>query len=330
MILITGCAGFIGFHTCNHFLDKGFNVLGVDNLNNYYDVRLKLSRLKNLGILEIKRKNDIISGKKNFKFVKADISKNFFWNLIENLKVDSVIHLAAQAGVRYSLKEPLKYLNSNIIGFQNVLDYCVSNKINNFIYASSSSVYGKSAESPFRESFNCTNPESLYAATKITNELMANVYYKTKKLNSVGLRFFTVYGPWGRPDMAPMIFLKAALNNKPINVFNFGNQMRDFTFIDDIVNGIYSVFSMKKMLGHEVFNIGKGEPIHLKEFIRLIEKSTENKITCKYVEAQPGDVEKTFSSTEKLKKRTGYNPKIDIEEGIKIFVKWYKTYYKYN
>ena len=326
MILVTGSAGFIGFHLVKRLLKIGNTVLGLDNLNDYYDIKLKKDRLKKLGINV--NLNDIDYSNNSFSFIIGDLSDQTIWKKINKFNITAVIHLAAQAGVRYSLIKPFEYINSNIVGFQNVLEYCDNNKINNLIYASSSSVYGKSKNIPFTESDQCVNPESLYAATKRSNELFADVFYKTKGLSSIGLRFFTVYGPWGRPDMAPFLFTKSALKKEKIKVFNHGDQKRDFTYIDDIVDGIVQVFNSKdKITGSEIFNIGRGNPVNLMDFINIIEKNLNIEIKKEMMEAQIGDVELTYSSTKKLNLFTGYNPKISLEEGINKFIKWYLDYY---
>ena len=324
-ILITGAAGFIGMHTVLKFLEKGFNVIGIDNINNYYSEKLKLDRIKN-----IIDKSSNLKGK--WTFQKLDISKKDDLNSLSSYKIYKVIHLAAQAGVRYSIKNPDIYVNSNIIGFKNIIDFCLKNKINNLIYASSSSVYGKSLSIPFHEDQQCQNPESFYAFTKISNELMASSFYNTKKLNSIGLRFFTVYGPWGRPDMAPMLFVKAAMEKNKINVFNYGNQSRDFTYIDDIVEGIFLVskkFWSNKETKCEVMNIGKGSPVKLLDFIKTLETTLELNIKKNFVEAQIGDVELTYASTKKIYNYVNFMPKTDIKSGVISFVKWYLEYYKY-
>jgi len=319
-VLITGAAGFIGMHTSIRFLREGWEVIGLDNFNDYYSVDLKRDRItevysiaKNLG--------------KEFKLLEADLNSGV-WEKIETFDFDVVVHLAAQAGVRYSLINPQAYLESNILGFQRVLDFVEKKRISRFLYASSSSVYGKNSRQPFDESQPCDEPESYYAATKRSNELMAYSYYKTKGVGSIGLRFFTVYGPWGRPDMAPMLFLSAAFENKAIKVFNHGNQSRDFTFIDDIVTGIYRLSMISTFpTSAIVCNIGNGSPVSLMEFIRLIEKESKTSLKKEMLPEQTGDVAITFASTEKLKKLINYYPKVKLEEGISIFVQWYKDFY---
>lgn len=330
-VLITGVAGFIGFHTAKCFLEKGYEVIGIDNLNDYYDPTLKVSRLEELGITYNSTFEINLSGKYNFKFFKGDISIWSSWETLKKFGVTDIIHLAAQAGVRYSLQNPNSYIQSNIVGFQFLLNFCSDLNITKILYASSSSVYGKNSIQPFDEAEDCSEPESLYAATKRANELMAHSFFKTKGIASVGLRFFTVYGPWGRPDMAPMLFANAALNKDSINIFNNGMQSRDFTYIDDIINGIYLSYQAlkeNKILGAEVLNIGRGEPVKLMSFIENLEFLFDVKLNKNYKEAQLGDVVETYSNTNKLKNLTGYEPKVDLNIGLRYFVEWYKNYYK--
>lgn len=328
-ILVTGCAGFIGFHVTKALIHNGIKVIGVDSLNDYYDVQLKIDRLREIGIdFEVSNSRDPISVD-NFNFYHSDISEPLIWEKLSNTKIDGIIHLAAQAGVRYSLENPMAYLKSNIIGFQRVIDFALT--VNGpFIYASSSSVYGLSSEQPFLETESCNNPESFYAATKKSNEMVASSYFSTKNLKSVGLRFFTVYGPWGRPDMAPMLFAKAANGDREIKVFNEGNQSRDFTYITDIVEGILAVYSKfhEKIHGAEVLNIGRGEPVSLMEFINFIEMNFKIKFNKILMPKQPGDVNVTYASTLKLQELFGYEPNVSLENGISKFANWYKSYYK--
>jgi UDP-glucuronate 4-epimerase len=317
-VLITGAAGFIGMHTAIKFLREGYEVIGLDNFNDYYTPLLKEDRINK--IVEISN----ITGMK-FTLFRRDLNSNV-WQQISKYKIDVLIHLAAQAGVRYSLENPNAYLNSNILGFQKVLDFVNSNCIRAFLYASSSSVYGNNAQQPFNEENEpCDSPESYYAATKRMNELMAYSYHKTKEINSVGLRFFTVYGPWGRPDMAPMLFAKAALNNKPIRVFNHGKQERDFTYVDDIVDGIFLVaISSIDKVQCEVVNIGRGEPIGLMNFINILENELGIKIKKTFESAQKGDVVTTYADISKISDKFGYSPNVGLKVGIKHFVKWLK------
>ena len=334
-ILITGVAGFIGFHASKRFLDEGFDVLGIDNINNYYDQNLKLDRLKTLE--EYRNENS-----KKWEFIKGDIANSKFINLIfKNFKPNLVLNLAAQAGVRYSLKNPRSYIRSNIVGFSNILEGCRKFEVESLIYASSSSVYGGSKNIPFRENNHARYPISLYAATKSSNELMAHSYSHLYQIPCTGLRFFTVYGPYGRPDMAPMIFAKAISGREPITIFNHGKMKRDFTYIDDIVEGIF-LCSSKKPSGnytadkklplgenapHKIFNIGNGNSIKLINFIELLESELGIKAIRNFAPLQPGDVIETFSSTESLREWTGFRPKTSLKDGIKIFAKWYKDYY---
>lgn len=331
-ILVTGSAGFIGFHLSSKLINLGYKVVGLDNINDYYIKQLKYDRLKELGI------NEIIEGtvkyesdKKSFTFIKGNLEDITLWeDYVKPLNITHIIHLAAQAGVRYSLENPRAYISSNISGFLNVLEFCQEQKINHLIYASSSSVYGMNSNQPFSEDERCDQPVSLYAATKRANEMMAFTYHHLFGINSMGLRFFTVYGPWGRPDMAPMLFADTAFNNKTIKVFNHGNQSRDFTYIDDIINGIVAIFEQKEVVikGAPVCNIGNGSPVDLMQFIKAIEKETGIELKKKFVEAQPGDVAITFADTSKLAKDVNYKPTVNISEGVKKFINWYKKYNK--
>ena len=326
--LITGSAGFIGSSLAQKFLSKGFKVFGVDNLNDYYEIELKYDRLKQIdNYAKIK--------KRTWKFFKASIEdKSYMETIFKDCKPDIVVNLAAQAGVRYSIKNPEAYVKSNLIGFFNILELCKKYEIKHLIYASSSSVYGGNKNYPFSENQTINNPVSFYAATKISNEVMANSYSEIYNLSITGLRYFTVYGPWGRPDMAPMIFAKNILSRKPISIFNFGSMKRDFTFISDIVDGTYlcclkpprdegSPFSNK----HKVFNIGNGKPIDLLNFIERLEDAIQVKAIKNFEELQLGDVETTWADTSSLFKWVGYKPKILIEEGIPLFVNWYLEYF---
>ena len=321
-ILITGTAGFIGMHTAIKFLDEGYNVIGIDSINSYYSVDLKKDRLRNI-------KNFSHNKNSNWKFLKYDLNDPQLWKKLKEYKISKVIHLAAQPGVRYSLENPDAYLKSNILGFQKVIDFVVENKIKYFLYASSSSVYGKNSNQPFTESESCTKPESYYAATKRFNELMAFSYFKTHNLNSIGLRFFTVYGPWGRPDMAPFIFVENGLKNNKIKLFNNGNQTRDFTYVDDVVNVIFlisNIYNSKSQC--EILNVGKGNPETLKKFILNIELAINKKLKISLYPEQPGDVQNTYCSNKKLKSFIKLWNFTDLNEGIKKFVNWYFDYYK--
>lgn len=317
-ILVTGAAGFIGMHTVSRFLREGFEVTGIDNLNDYYDVSLKKSRLC---VLQREAARKGIS----FDFFEADLNSGV-WHRLSQQRYEVVIHLAAQAGVRYSIENPRAYLHSNILGFQSVLEFCVQQN-RPLIYASSSSVYGQTQITPFSESAACSTPESYYAATKRSNELMAHAYLKTHGLTSVGLRFFTVYGPFGRPDMAPFLFTKAAFEGKAIKVFNHGNQQRDFTYIDDIVEGIHRIATKPPKSEALILNIGNGHPASLSEFIKAIEQCTGRELRKQYVEAMRGDVSLTFADTKLLREMYGYQPQISLKKGIQQFVDWYKQYY---
>jgi UDP-glucuronate 4-epimerase len=330
-ILVTGAAGFIGFHTCKRLLNEGYQVVGVDNLNDYYDPRLKLARLAELGVGDVDIHSDSLpqTDLASFTFIKADIEDDQLWkSLAIHFNISSVIHLAAQAGVRYSLENPKAYVKSNVEGFLNVLEFCRHNKISELIYASSSSVYGMDSEQPFSERESCNKPVSLYAATKRSNELMAYTYHHLFGIKSMGLRFFTVYGPWGRPDMAPFLFTKAAMEGLPIRVFNHGKQSRDFTYIDDIVEGIFKIHREAATIKDaEVCNIGQGAPVSLMDFISSIEKSLDCVIAKDFVESQPGDVQSTYADTSGLVNRFKFVPAISVEEGVDMFVRWYRKYY---
>ena len=317
-ILVTGGAGFIGSKLVYELCKLNHEVVTIDNINGYYDTQLKYDRLKVFCHSATFIKMDLCK--------KESIDKLFSIN-----KFDKVIHLAAQAGVRYSIEHPYEYINSNIVGFLNILEACRHNNTKHLIYASSSSVYGLNTEQPFTEEQNVDKPVSLYAATKKADELMAHAYTKLYGIQTTGLRFFTVYGPYGRPDMSPTLFADAITQGKELKVFNEGNMYRDFTYIDDIVNGIISIVNGEQKLNEDnlpygVYNIGCGHKEKLLDFIELIEQSlgkTGNKV---YLPMQPGDVEVTYASTEKLEKDFGYKPKISINEGIPLFIKWYKEY----
>ena len=330
-ILVTGAAGFIGFSVCKKLLDLGLEVYGLDNLNDYYDPRLKLARLEFLT-------------KKNMPFSKIDLADtNGLKNLFNSFKPNIVINLAAQAGVRYSLEDPHAYLNSNIIGFLNILENSKAHSIEHLIYASSSSVYGLNKVFPFSERDTVDHPVSLYAASKKSNELIAHTYSHIFRLPCTGLRFFTVYGPWGRPDMALYIFTKKILADEPINVYGFGKMKRDFTYIDDIVEGIIGLIDNQpsgnsKWTGFdpesstssapwEIYNIGNNKPTELEYFISLIEKNLGKKAIKNYLDIQPGDVEETSADISRLNKLTGFIPSTRIEEGIPKFISWYKTFH---
>ena len=321
--LITGCAGFIGFHLAKMLIKKGYFVVGIDNLNNYYDVNLKKGRLKYL------KKNS----KKKFIFKKIDLSdEKKLKKLFKYYKFKTVINLAAQAGVRHSLVKPKSYIKSNLIGFFNILQVCKNHKIPHLIYASTSSVYGNSKKFPIKESAETSKPLQLYAATKKSNELMAECYSNLYNMRITGLRFFTVYGPWGRPDMALSIFTRSIIKKKPVSVFNYGNHERDFTYVEDIANGITKLINSKNFSKanagkHRVYNLGNNKPISLKKYITLIENNLKIKAKKIYKPLQPGDVKKTHSSSNLAKKDFGFLPTTDPETGIKKFINWYKNYY---
>ena len=334
-ILVTGAAGFIGFHVSKKLIDLGFEVYGIDNLNAYYDVRLKLDRLKELGIDTqselFMRQQEVKSGSnESFRFSQMDlVDEHRLDHLFLKEKFDAVINLAAQAGVRYSIENPKAYIQANVVGFMNILEACRSNQIKHLIYASSSSVYGNQQKVPFSEKDRVDHPISLYAATKKSNELMAHVYSHLYGLKTTGLRFFTVYGPWGRPDMAPFLFTKAILGETPIKVFNNGDLMRDFTYIEDIVKGIIEVLITDKIQeNYNIYNIGNNTPVKLLDFIQAVELACNKKAQLDFYPMQDGDVYQTFADIEDLKAVTGYIPKVKINEGIQEFVNWYKAYFK--
>ena len=333
-ILVTGAAGFIGFHVSGKLLSMGHSVVGLDNINDYYDVNLKHGRLAELGISRQAEKNTIaestIHGEK-FRFTYMDLEdRKSLPELFENEKFDVVCNLAAQAGVRYSIENPFAYIESNIIGFMNILEACRNYDVKKVVYASSSSVYGLNDKMPFSTDDNVDNPISLYAATKKSNELMAHTYSHLFGIKTIGLRFFTVYGPWGRPDMAMFLFTDAILNDKPIKVFNEGRLSRDFTYIDDIVDGVIATLFKEDKDGdnlYELYNIGNSKPVKLLDFISEIEKSTGKTAQKDYLPMQPGDVERTWADVEPLKRDFDYEPSTEIGEGVRNFVEWYKKYY---
>ena len=345
-ILITGSAGFIGFHLVQFLSDTDFDIVGIDNLNDYYDVNLKLGRLKECGIEDalIKGKKNQSGIYKNYCFVNIDLVDQTLLNeLFEIEKFDVVCHLAAQAGVRYSLTNPQAYIDSNIQGFINILENCRHNKIQHLLYASSSSVYGLNKSMPFATRNNVDHPVSLYAATKKSNELMAHTYSHLYGLPTTGLRFFTVYGSWGRPDMAIFLFTKAIVEGRAINVFNNGHMKRDFTHVSDIVMGISKLIPLAptRELGwdvlhpdpasssapYRVYNIGRGKPIALGDFITEIEKALGITADKNLLPLQPGDVEETWADVKELRRFTGYSPQIEVREGVEEFVNWYTTFY---
>ena len=329
--LITGAAGFIGFHISKRLLDEGHTVFGVDNLNDYYDVNLKQARLS------------ILEDNKNFVFYKTDISDKGTMQEIFKQGFDYIIHLAAQAGVRYSLVNPYAYIDSNIYGFLNILEGCRQNPPRHLIFASSSSVYGGNRKMPFSVHDNVDHPVSLYAATKKSNELMAHTYSHLYGIPTTGLRFFTVYGPWGRPDMALFIFTRAILEGRPIDVFNYGQMKRDFTYIDDIVEGVVRLLDKipapnaawdgtrpdpsSSFAPYRLYNIGNNSPVELMHFIEVLEEVLGKKAKKNMLPIQPGDVPETYADIDDLMKEVGFRPSTPLEVGIKRFVEWYKSYY---
>ncbi|MDC3170809.1 GDP-mannose 4,6-dehydratase [Prochlorococcus sp. AH-716-E13] len=337
-ILITGVAGFIGFSLCNRLLEYDDQIIGIDNLNSYYDVKLKDARISKL-----KEKAKKLN--KKFLFIKENIeNKEEIEKLFNKYKPKYVVHLAAQAGVRYSIKNPHAYIQSNIVGFLNILEGCRNNPVKNLIYASSSSVYGGNIKMPFCESNGVDHPLSLYGATKKSNELMAHSYSSIFDIPSTGLRFFTVYGPWGRPDMALFLFTKSIIEKKPIKVFNEGKMLRDFTYIDDIVQSICLLIKKpakkninfdklkldpsKSWAPFKVFNIGNSNPVPLLEYVYALEETLGVKAQIEYLPMQPGDVESTYAKTDYLENYIGFKPMTKIKEGIKKFVDWYKDFYQ--
>ena len=332
-ILITGSAGFIGSELCLRLLKLGKKIIGIDNHNNYYDPQIKENRLKRY------------LNHPNYSHLRIDLSdKKAIESTFNNYKPQQVINLAAQAGVRYSIENPLAYINSNIVGFTHILEGCRHHKVKHLIYASSSSVYGSNTKMPFSEHHNVNHPLSLYAASKKSNELMAHTYSYLYQLPTTGLRFFTVYGPWGRPDMALFKFTKAIIEEKSIDVFNHGKHTRDFTYIDDIVDGIIKTIdnpatsNVNWNSDHPdpatseapwcIYNIGNNKPVNLMEYIDALENNLEKKAKINFLPLQPGDIPDTNASVENLKQKFGYNPSTSVRDGISNFVKWYKEYFE--
>ena len=320
--LITGAAGFIGMHLSIRLLDMGHEVIGIDNLNSYYNVKLKKDRLKLLH-------------SKNYQFIFFELDILDFKNLnliFKQNDIDYVIHLAAQAGVRYSLENPKAYIDTNLVGFYNILEMCKAYPIKHFFYASSSSVYGLNENHPWKETDDTDSPVALYGATKKSNELMAFSYSNLYNIKSTGMRFFTVYGPWGRPDMSLFIFTKSIFENTEIKLFNNGDMVRDFTYVDDVVESIIRLLKNdftyeKPNYYHEVFNIGSGKPIKLIDYLTLIEKEIGRKGVIKYLPMQKGDIKITSANSNKLRDFVDFSPTKSVNEGIKHFVQWYKKYY---
>jgi UDP-glucuronate 4-epimerase len=331
-ILITGAAGFIGFHLSKRLMDEGYQVTGLDNLNDYYDINLKNARL------------DILLEDENFNFEKIDLAeRDKIQTLFKSQKFDYVVNLAAQAGVRYSLINPYAYIDSNISGFLNILEACRQNPVKHLVFASSSSVYGANTKMPFSVHHNVDHPVSLYAATKKANELMAHTYANLYKIPSTGLRFFTVYGPWGRPDMALFLFTKAIIEGKPIDVYNHGKMKRDFTYVDDIVEGIVRLIPKapipnpdwngdrpdpsSSFVPYKIYNIGNNQPVELMRFIETIEHHIGKEADKNFMEIQQGDVPATYADVDDLMNDVGFKPNTSIEDGIGEFVKWYQEFY---
>jgi len=314
-VLVTGAAGFIGFHLSRMLLEKGNQVIGVDNLNPYYDVSLKKARL------------DLLKPLQDFVFYKEDIQNlSGLRKIFQKHAIGRICNLAAQAGVRYSLKDPFSYQKSNLEGFLNLLELAREYEVNNFVYASSSSVYGDNPKIPFSVDDRVDKPVSLYGATKKANELMAYAYSHLFGIPCTGLRFFTVYGPWGRPDMALFLFTDAILNDRPINVYNYGRMKRDFTYVDDVVEG--TIAALEKPFAYEVFNLGNSDPIELMDFIGIIEEELGREAQKNMMPLQPGDVLETSADIGKSKDMLGFSPKTPIREGIRRFLTWYREYYK--
>ncbi|MDD4975397.1 MAG: NAD-dependent epimerase [Bacteriovorax sp.] len=332
-ILVTGAAGFIGMHVAKQLLELGHEVVGLDNLNNYYDVQLKQDRLNQLIVLP------------GFRFLKMDIAdQKEMENLFVSEKFQRVVNLAAQPGVRYSIQNPHAYINSNIVGFMNILEGCRHNNVEHLVYASSSSVYGANTKMPFSVHDNVDHPISLYAATKKSNELMAHTYSHLYGLPTTGLRFFTVYGPWGRPDMSPTLFATAISDGKPINVFNEGKMQRDFTYVDDIVEGVVRVLAQapkpnpnfnsansdasSSSAPYRLYNIGNHRPVELLYFIEILENAIGKKASKKMLPMQPGDVLATYADIDDLNQAVGFAPHTKLEDGVVKFVEWFKGYYE--
>lgn len=337
-ILVTGAAGFIGFFTSKVLLEKGHEVVGLDNINDYYDVNLKFSRLKELGIDrdDAEEFNNICKSSinSNFTFVRMNLEdREALPNLFNNEKFDIVCNLAAQAGVRYSLENPETYIDSNLVGFLNILECCRHNDIKHLVYASSSSVYGLNKKIPFSTDDNVDHPISLYAATKKSNELMGHTYSHLFNIPTTGLRFFTVYGPWGRPDMAMFLFTDAIVNDRPIKVFNHGKMERDFTYIDDIVEGVVRIIEkpVRERVNnnelYKVYNIGNNNSVKLLDFIKEIEVNLDKTAEKNMLPIQPGDVERTWADVDQLIEDYDYRPNTSIKVGVKSFVDWYNGYY---
>ena len=337
-ILVTGAAGFIGYYTAKQLAERGETVIAIDNINDYYPVSLKYDRLKDLGIKsDTFYSHDPITSTKypNLQFIKMELrDAGELMHLFDKQGITHVCHLAAQAGVRYSLKNPQAYMESNMIGFLNLLEAVRHNTVEHFVYASSSSVYAMNKEVPFSTTHKVSNPISLYAATKLSNELMAHVYSHLYEISTTGLRFFTVYGPWGRPDMAPMLFANAILKGEPIKVFNNGEMERDFTYVDDIVSGVIKVLdkhvpstTLSDGIPYNVYNIGNNAPVKLMDFISTLEKALGRKAEKIMMPMQPGDVRRTYADVSELIHDHDFKPSTSIEDGVQKFALWFKNYY---
>jgi UDP-glucuronate 4-epimerase len=322
-ILVTGCAGFIGSHVVKTLLARGEVVLGLDNINDYYDVSLKRNRLVDIS-------DSGSASETSFEFQEMDIQDNEgLAKLFAKHQVKKVVHLAAQAGVRYSIENPRAYIDTNIVGFLNILQSCQANEVDHLVYASSSSVYGNNKKIPYSVDDSVDNPISMYAATKKSNELMAHVFSHLYKMPTTGLRFFTVYGPWGRPDMSPFLFASAIFEDRPLKLFNYGKHKRDFTYIDDIVDGIVRVLDGPPTgdLPYAVHNIGNHNPVDLEDYVKVFEDVIGKKAIVEMLPMQAGDVETTFADISTMQDQYGYQPATSIEVGVRKFVDWYRSYY---
>ena len=333
-VFITGVAGFIGYHLAEKLIEKNIKVVGIDNINDYYTVQLKYDRLKELGINQEFASNfgqKVLSSKYEEKmiFYRMNLEdKESLAQLFKTYSFDAVVNMAAQAGVRYSIENPDAYGQSNLVGFLNILECCRNYNVKKLLYASSSSIYGNSSDVPFSTNQNVDHPISLYAATKKANELMAHAYSHLYNFQTIGLRFFTVYGPWGRPDMAMFLFTDAILNHQPLKVFNHGDLSRDFTYIDDIIQGIDKILEDKNTNEkYQLYNIGNSKPVQLMDFIKEIEKSTGEKAILEMYPMQAGDVNQTWADVQELKDKFGYNPHYPVDKGVYNFVQWYRKYY---
>ena len=346
-ILVTGAAGFIGHHLVKKLLEKGFKVVGLDNINDYYDVNLKYDRLEDCGINreEAEKWHQPVQSNTHdgYRFIRMNLEdREEILSLFEKEKFDKVVNLAAQAGVRYSIENPYAYIDCNVVGFINILEGCRHQNVNHLVYASSSSVYGNNIKMPLSTSDSVDHPISLYAATKKANELMAHTYSHLYNIPTTGLRFFTVYGPWGRPDMALFLFTEAILKDEQIKVFNHGNMVRDFTYVDDITEGVFKVMedipksagkerkpnvSTSNTAPYQVYNIGNSSPVKLMDFITAIEKSLGKEAKKNFMDIQPGDVPRTEADVTDLEENLGYKPDTKVQDGIDAFIKWYRKYY---